>query len=211
MSRPEISYYVCEISTHVKNATTADIHTINKVIKLIKTSPSFITIPILDLSSAEIQLFSDASFNNLPDGGSQGGHILFLCDKYRNSLPIAWSSTRTKRVTRSTLAAETLALTDGCDTAYFIANLISSIIPTRKIPIHVFTDNQSLHDTINTTKPTLDRRLRVEISALREMCDKGEITINWLSKHHQLSDVLTKKGASSSSLLKVLQKGRIEF
>ena len=42
-------------------------------------------------------------------------------------------------------------------------------------------------------KATTDRHLRVEISALREMYYKNEIKINWLSKHHQLSDVLTKK------------------
>ena len=74
--------------------------------------------------------------------------------------------------------------------------LITDIIQTTKILIHAFTDNQSLHDTINTTKQILDRRLRVEISALIQMCDKNKVTVNWLSKHHQLSDVLTKKGAS---------------
>ena len=42
------------------------------------------------------------------------------------------------------------------------------------------------------------------------MCDKNEINIHWISKQHQLSDVLTKKGASVHSLVKVLQKGKIE-
>ena len=60
-------------------------------------------------------------------------------------------------------------------------------------------------------KATTDRHLRVEISALREMYYKNEIKINWLSKHHQLSDVLTKKDTSYHSLIKVLQEGRIEF
>ena len=90
---------------------------------------------------------------------------------------------------------------DGWDTAFFIANLVTNIIQTTKIPIHTFTDNQSLHDTINTTKQILDRHLRVEISAIREMCGKNEVTINWLSKHHQLSDALTKKGAFYHSIV----------
>ena len=141
---------------------------------------------------------------------SQGGYIIFLCDKFSKSVPLAWNSTRLKRVTRSTLAAETLALTDGCDTTFFIANLITDIGLYKTIPITALTDNQSLNDTIKTTKPTLDRRLRVEISALREMCDKNEINIHWISKQHQLSDVLTKKGASVHSLVKVLQKDKIE-
>ena len=211
MSRPKISYHLCETSTRVKNTTATDAHTINKVIKHIKNSPSHITIPKSDLNSLEIQLYSDASFNNLPDGGSQGGHVVFLCHQYQNLVPIAWSSTTIKHVTQSTLVAETLSLVDSCDTAYFIANPVSDLIQVQKIPIYAFTNNQSLHDSINTTKATTDRCLRVEISALREMYDKNEITTNWLSKHHQLSNILTKKGAPYHRLIKVLQKGRIEF
>ena len=94
MSRPEISYYVCEISTRVKNSTIADIFTINKVIKSIKSTPIHITIPVMNLQSLQLILCSDASFNNLPDGGSQEGHIVFLCDKFSNSAPIAWNLTR---------------------------------------------------------------------------------------------------------------------
>ena len=210
MSRPEISYHVCEISTRVKNATISEIQAINKIIKYVKSTPSYITIPTLDLESLHLKLYSYASFNNLPDGGSQGGYIIFLCDKFSKSVPLAWNSTRLKCVTRSTLAAETLALTDGCDTTFFIANLITDIGLYKTIPIAALTDNQSLNDTIKATKPTLDRRLRVEISALREMCDKNEINIHWISKQHQLSDVLTKKGASVHNLVKVLQKGKIE-
>ena len=71
MTRPEISYLVCEISTRVKNTTTADVYTINKFIKYIKkNTPSHITIPVPGFSSG-IQLYSGASFNNLPDGVSQ--------------------------------------------------------------------------------------------------------------------------------------------
>ena len=106
---------------------------------------------------------------------------------------------------------EALSLVDSYDTAYFIANLVSDLIQVEKIPIHAFTDNQSIHDSINATKATTDRCLRFEISALREMYDKNEFIINWLSKHHQLSDVFTKKGTSYYSLIKVLQEGRIEF
>ena len=211
MSRPKISYHLCETSTRVKNTTATDAHMINKVIKYIKNSPSHITIPKSDLNSLEIQLYSDASFNNLPDGGSQGGQVVFLCHQYQNLVPITWSSTTIKHVTQSTLAAETLSLVDSCDTAYFIANPVSDLIQVQKIPIYAFTNNQSLHDSINTTKATTDRCLRVEISALREMYDKNEITTNWLSKHHQLSNILTKKGTPYHRLIKVLQKGRIEF
>ena len=135
MSRPEISYHVCHISSRVKNATISDIFTINKVIKFIKSTPSHITIPVMNLEFLQLLLYSDASFNNLSDVGSQGGYIVFLCDKFSNSAPIAWNSIRLKRVTRPTLAAETLALTDGCDTVFFIANLMTDILQIQTISV----------------------------------------------------------------------------
>ena len=67
MTRPEISFKVCQISTSVKNATAADILYVNKVIKFVKSTPSSISIPKLDLKSLSITVFADASFNNLPD------------------------------------------------------------------------------------------------------------------------------------------------
>ena len=209
MSRPEISYHVYEISTRVKNVTITDISTINKVIKFIKSTPCHITIPVMNLEFLQLLLYSDASFNNLPDAGSQAGYKVFLCNKFSNSAPIACNSTRLKHVTRSTLAAETLALMDRCDTAD-IANLITDILQIQTISVTALTDNKSLHDTIKTSKPTLDRQLQIEVSAFQEICGRNEISIHWISKQLQLSGFLTKKGASTQSLMKVLQEGKIE-
>ena len=51
--------------------------------------------------------------------------------------------------------------------------------------------------------------MRVEISALREMCDRGEITIHWICKHRKLSHLLTKKKTNYQPLVEVLQKTKI--
>ena len=156
--------------------------TIKKVIKFIKSTPSHTTNPVMNLESLQLLLKSHASFNNLPDGGSQGGYIVFLCNKFSNSAPIAWNSTRLKRVTRSTIPAETLALTDGCDTAFFIANLITDTLQIQTISVTALTDNQSLHNTIKTSKLTLNHQLGVEVSALQEMCGRNKTFIHWISK-----------------------------
>ena len=72
MTRPEISYHIGKTSPRVKNETSAHVHTINKAIKYIKNLPFYINVLVLDLSSSGIKLYSDASFNNLPDVKSQG-------------------------------------------------------------------------------------------------------------------------------------------
>ena len=62
----------------------------------LKNTPAYIRIPTLHFESSYIKLFSDASFNNLQNGGSQGGFLVFLRDKFNNLAPIAWSSTKLK-------------------------------------------------------------------------------------------------------------------
>ena len=84
----------------------------------------------------------------------QGGHVTFLCDQHKSPVPIAWSSTRIKHITWSTLAAQTLALMNGFDTAFFIAKLITDVTQTTKIPIH--TINHSMTPSTLQNKPLID-------------------------------------------------------
>ena len=78
------------------------------------------------------------------------------------------------------------------------------------INIEAFTDNRSSYETLHTTKYILDKRLQVEIAALREMREKNELLISWIEKQHQLSDALTKRGASPQSLIETIHKGKLQ-
>ena len=185
MTRSEISFHVCEISTKIKTATISDI-SVNKVIKFIKNNPShmiwswfhhLILVLILILA-----LTIEANFMNLPNDDSQGEYIVFICDKNNKWTPIAWNSSKLKRVSRSTLAAEMQPLSDGCDTAFFIQSMLKENIFTTSsfhINIQASTDNQSLHDAVKTTNLTLAQRLQVELSALREMYDRNISQLDW--------------------------------
>ena len=82
-----------------------------------------LTFPSIHLESTKIVTFFDASFHNLSDGYSQGGHVVFTADKFNISCSVSWKSTKVRRVARSTLAVETLGLTECTDTACFINQL----------------------------------------------------------------------------------------
>lgn len=209
MSRPEISFYTCQLSTHIKVAKVSDLLSTNKVIRFLKDNPSFIKFPSMDLSSLSVVAYADASWNNLPNAGSQAGQLVFIKDSNNAVSPIIWSSTRIKRVARSTLAAESLSLLDCSDSAFYVGQLLSSIFKNCKLPVVALTDSDSLYETSSSTKLVQDRRLRIEISAIREMCENEEIKLLWVNSKNQLSDVLTKKGASSKNLMKTVQSGRI--
>ena len=57
-------------------------------------------------------------------------------------------------VVRSTIAAEMLSLSDGCDVAIYINRLVSEIlwVGGSQLSIIKYTDNQSLHDPVHSMK-----------------------------------------------------------
>ena len=211
ISRPDISFRVSEISSAIKEAKVSDLFKANKVLKYLKNTQSYIQFPNLsNIRNLRIVMYSDASYNNLPDGGSQGGHLVFLSDDNDFCCPLAWKSIKVRRTVRSTLAAETLAMVDGLDTAYLMAKIVGELISNSVnfiLPIECVTDNRSLFEAAQTINSLTDKRLRVEMSIIRQMLDKNEMKIKWIRSNEQLADVLTKQGASSESLCRVLNIG----
>ena len=167
MTRPEISFFICKTSTQIKVATISDLISANKIVKFVQKTPTYICVPTPYFESFYIKVFSNASFNNLQNGGNQGGFLVLLSDKFNNIPPMAWSSTKLKCVAHSTLAAETLALSDGCDMPFFLVSLAKEMIypkHTKDINTKGYTNNHSKYKILNTAKSILDKHLRVEIS-----------------------------------------------
>ena len=156
-------------------------------------------------------VFSDASFGNVKNGGSQGGFIIFLSDETNSVTPLSWSSKRLKRVVRSTMAAETLALLQAVDGAIYLRQFISEVLfnelSAKSIPIYCFVDNKDLCSALESSKDVNERRLRVEIQTLKDCIRNDNLFIRWVDTKNQLADVFTKTGLKSCTLLNALADG----
>ena len=115
------------------------------------------------------------------------------------------------------MATETLIQVEAAEACFWLANLLSEILyfkpnDNKNIKIECFPDNYQLYDSVYSTRPIQDQRLRKEITLLREMINKKEITtINWIENKYQITDCPTKYGASSEKLLNTLKNTSIEF
>ncbi|CAC5404048.1 unnamed protein product [Mytilus coruscus] len=157
-------------------------------------------------------LFNDASFGNLPDGGSQGGYVVFLMGVDGKVNPITWHSKKLRRVVRSTLASEALALADGVDCVISLAALFKELMHNehelKHTPVTCFVDNKDLYHAIYSDKPVGEKRLRVEINAIKQLLQGGELKeIKWIQTYEQIANVLTKHGASGQDILCCFEKG----
>ena len=147
-----------------------------------------------------LSVYTDAALGNLSDGVSSTCGIIVLLTSSTGVCPLSWRANKIKRVVRSTLAAETLAMQEGVDEAIYLQHLMSEVMPQEEIPIDIYVDNRSLIDAITSTKLVADRRLRIDIASLKQTLEKVRKVL-WVPGQEQLADCLTKKGAYSDDLM----------
>ena len=202
---PDVAFDVCELSAKFGKVTYDDIHKANKVVKRLKYEQISLKYSFKgDLKEAKLLTFCDASFANLPYGGSQGGIIVFIGDGNGNVLPLSWSTRRLKRMVKSALAAETLILVEAAETSFWLTHIISEIL-NADVPIICHTDKDSLFEAAYSNKAVEDKRLPVDIAIVCEMVQRKEASVEWIEWNYQSADSLTKRGVDSSKLLDTLR------
>ncbi len=210
-SRPDLAYDVLEHSSKFRGATRQDLFLCIKSVRKCKRESVYNKFPCLDSKQAwRLVVFSDASYANLPDGFSSCvGYVVFLVDEHNASCPITWKANKAKRVCRSTLAAETMALVDGVEDCLYLRSILGEAGIAR-VPIIGVVDSKSLFDAIHSTKLVDGKRLRIEKAALQEFLGSGVLDeVKWCPSSKQLANSLTKRGASACQLLEVMQTGSI--
>lgn len=206
-TRPDLSFDVCVLSSVFHTARVADVLHANKVVKRAIKQPIVLRFPKLDLRGASLECYSDASFANLADSGSQGGFVICLRDGSRKRCPLMWQSRRVRRVVKSTLAAETLALLDCAEAAVYLATVLrqmysSGDVERLKIPVYCYSDNRSLVEAVHSTKVVEDRCLRINIAVVVDLLEKGVVdAVQWVDSAVQVADCLTKAGASCKNMI----------
>ena len=109
------------------------------------------------------------------DNSYQLGIAILLEDNKHNATLIYYASWKYRRITGSALAAEVYAFAAGFDYAINLAHDVSDILG-RDIPVMIFTDSKCLFDTITKSSPVSEKRLLIDISALREAYNSEELT-----------------------------------
>ena len=214
-SRPDIAFSNCVVSSGIRHATYDNILTANKTVRAVHAHSVKLCFSKLNMSNGiNLIAFSDASFANLPDEGSQGAMLVFMIDCDGRYSLLSWQSRRIHRVVNSTLSAELLAAVDAFNTCVYLKAILCDILCSDiKISISILTDNKSITDSIHsTTLAKLEnKRLRVDFALLRDSLKRGELDeIRWVPDDLQIANCLTKKGASVTHLLDVLS-GNLRF
>ena len=203
-TRPDVAFEVCQLSVNFKNANVGEVVKANKCVKKLKSEEVYLKFTNLgDMKKAKLVSYTDASFNNLGDNGSQGGNVCFLLGENGSHSVLSWQSKKIQRVVKSTLSAETMALMTGVESCFLYAALLREVHNNKlEMNVHGVTDSKSLYDAVHTSKTLEDSRLKIDVAVLRDYLRKKEMkSIAWVETTDQLADPLTKSGASTKKLV----------
>jgi hypothetical protein len=201
--QPEATFDLSVAAQHQEPAES-DVAILNKRLDWqMKNMNQGLTYVKLDLSSAKLYVFVDGSFVNNKDLSSQIGFEVILANKtieedefiiYSNL--IHWSSTKSKRVTRSVLASEIYSMVAGTDISFaisFTLKMITEQLELPDIPTIVCTDSFLLYECLVKLGTTKEKRLMINIMAIRQSYKRQELfEIRWINGLDNPADAMTK-------------------
>ena len=193
---PEISYSVSELSKAFKEGTSQDMRKLIKVVRRVKSIMGEVVLDELKEENLYWEAYADVSFGNVEDGHTQLGYIISLTDG-RRRCPMWWKSRKSRRVAKSTIEAEALSVGEVIEGVIYFNRLWEEIVGDRKLKAVVKTDSRTLMTAIKSSTGVSSKRLKIEIAAIRETIETGEIQeVQWIAGKKQIADILTKAGVS---------------
>ena len=211
-TRPEILAGVNILAQVTKDTfQQEDITITNSLIKHIHKNPELgLQYNKMDIETMEILVYSDGSFSGNNDGSSQVGFMNFLIDKNNTASLIEYSSSKSKRIVRSVLGAETFGMADACDASIVLQHDIKKITG-RNMKIRILTDSETLFNVVIKNASTKEKRLMIDIKAARQAYNEGIISdIIWARRDYNLGDAMTK-AKIMPLLMEVMKTGKIKY
>jgi hypothetical protein len=224
---PQLAYGVSYLTSKNNQATIGDWKQLYKLqteaLDLVSKNEACIVFRKLDMDNLLIVTSLDASFSKEEGMKSQCGFISVITENTILDQPtlcsiVEYQSTRITRVVKSTMAAESAALSLALDRQLYLRLMLEAILYGEppmgpnwrhelKIPGILVTDARSLHDHINKTGSLpSERQTLIDLLIARDLTEAETIMVRWVPTTHQLADILTKSMKSPAILQKLLRK-----
>ncbi|EED15826.1 conserved hypothetical protein [Talaromyces stipitatus ATCC 10500] len=210
--QPEAAYDLAVAAQlQEKDRSEADYDVLNKRLIWQAENPDrgLCFVPI-NLTKAKIMVFTDGSFANNRDLTSQIGFLIAMVNEDFSQSGqftitgniLHWASSKCKRVTRSVLASEIYGLTTGFDQGFTLAstvNMITKRLGQPEMPVVICTDSYSLYECLTKLGTTKEKRLMIDLMALRQSYERREIDeIRWIHGDDNPADAFTKSNPNKA-------------
>ena len=164
----------------------------------------------IDLSTTKLFVFIDGFFTNNKDQNFHIGYVIVLANKHFhaniNKFTIKGNTihqflTKFRRITRSILASEIYGTVNGFHLGFVIKQTLATIckrIHLPKITLILCTDSYSLYQCLVWLGTTSEKRLMIDIMALKQLYERREIEkMRWVYGKDNPADAITKASPNS--------------
>ena len=224
-TRGDLQAAVAPAAQKTTRTTVGDLRIVNKILEeAIKTRDLQLTFrrATCEVAKATIVAWGDSAFANAEGEKSQCGVVVGLTERpdevinemqFQHCIPMEWRSATVKRVVRSTLAAESYAVSETTETAQWLQQVLAEILRSGRgpidlremekgdvaLPVRLQTDSENLAQSIRKDAGQVqDKRLRIVISMLRQVVATmsrrrpANMVIQWIPAWKMVADALTK-------------------
>ncbi|KAA8492111.1 Copia protein [Porphyridium purpureum] len=148
-----------------------------------------------------IAVFSDAGY---PHGKNvayaQQSYVLGLLDVTNHFAPIAWNSSKQKRVTYDTFHAELTAIVSALEHEKLFQASILEVFG-KKLSINILFDSKGVNEHLATSNSPKHAYIVKFLACLREAQDVDGFKFIWCEGTNNLADAATKRGAIKTTKL----------
>ena len=211
---PHLLYEVSRLAQKVTKATKEDycealkLH--GKFLEEAQQGRACLHFPPLGKEKLCLVTYFDASLGKEEDGKSQLGSIHFLTTVKVKEGPteasvIDFTTTKSSRVVRSSLAAESCSLSQAIDRHLYLRLLLDMltrgyypVTPNWRKEMNiegvVITDAKSVHDHMQTTgQIPQERQTMLDLLVAKDQLEQQVFQLMWVPTHRQHADGLTKR------------------
>lgn len=187
-TRPDLAYAVGVISRYSSDPRSIHWAAVKRIIRYLAGTLNYGIVLGGNQSAPFLEVWTGADYAGDHDTGrSTSGSLI----KLRGS-PIFWASRRQQAISRSSLEAEFIALSQGCQNLLWIHKRLKQIgHPVPTVPVHV--DNQgAVEATKNGTHSERTEHIDIAYKYGRELLQAKIISLSWCPTNNMTADLLTK-------------------
>jgi len=188
-TRPDIAFAAATLSRFCSDPGKAHWNLGKRVLRYLKATPNYSI--EYKRSGEKLKAYTDSDWaGDVDDRKSCTGNLVMLAGG-----PISWKSKKQTSISLSTMEAEYAALCEMSKELVFLKRLLihMGLEEYVKSPIMLYCDNQSAIELCkNAVLHKRSKHIDIAYHYTRELVEKGEIKIVYLSTECMIADILTK-------------------
>ena len=190
-TRPDVSYATGQLAKHSSDPSIAHWKAGQKILEYLGNSWALKLRYSREKHNPPnvLECYPDASWaDDVATRRSTSGHVIIM-----NESPVAWTSHTQTTVAKSTMEAEYVELANAAGQAMSIKQFLEEITKeTWRINVHC--DNAAVIAVANKPAYNRQRTKHIDIKHhyVRELIERKEIYLSWVSTDQQLADIFTK-------------------